>query len=49
MKNKTMLNKKPKKERKPLVKNSKGLFKRPPGKTPKGKKWNPQNGQWKNE
>jgi hypothetical protein len=29
--------------------NSKCLFKRPPGKTPKGKKWNPQNGQWNDE
>ena len=52
MQNKTttnMLTNNPKKEKKPLVKNSKGLFKRPRGKTPKGKKWNPQNGQWNNE
>jgi hypothetical protein len=44
--NTKLLTKNPKKEKKPLVKNSKGLFKRPPGKTSKGKKWNPQNGQW---
>lgn len=47
--NTKLLTKKPKKEKKPLVKNSKGLFKRPPGKTPKGKKWNPHNGQWNDE
>jgi hypothetical protein len=46
--NTKLLNEKPKKEKNPLAKNSKGLFKRPRGKAPTRKQWNPQIGQWNN-